>query len=215
MSFEAFIFDMDGTMIDDMSVHNQIWVDLLLASGAQVDPQTFHLHTSGMTSAEIIQRYLGHLLNPEEQLRFAVHKEEVYRQKYYPAPMPGLLEFMQSARQSGIRLALATAAPVENVRYIMDALDLWHYFDAIVTANDIRRGKPDPEIFLTAAGGLQVEPHKCLVFEDSPGGIEAARRACMKTVVLTTMLAPEEVCDLENVLAAWPDFTNLSPQRLS
>ena len=108
--------------------------------------------------------------------------------------MPGLVEFLQQARAAGMRLGVATAANWENVEFVLQGIGLRDAFDTIVTADDITRGKPDPEIFLIAAQRLGVPPERCLVFEDALMGIEAARRAGMDLVALTTSITATKGC---------------------
>ena len=104
-------------------------------------------------------------------------------------PLIGLPEFLQQARAAGMRLGVATAADLVNAAFVLEGIGLRQVFDVIVTADDITRGKPDPEIFLLAAQRLGVPPGRCLVFEDAPMGIEAARRAGMLAVALTTSIS--------------------------
>jgi beta-phosphoglucomutase-like phosphatase (HAD superfamily) len=111
-------------------------------------------------------------------------------------------------------MAVATAAPVAYMEFILDGLDLRRFFDAITTAADITRGKPDPEIFLSSAEKLNVAPASCIVFEDAFGGFEAAHRAGMKSVGIATVNPIEEILRLASVVEAHADFTTLKPEDL-
>jgi beta-phosphoglucomutase len=108
----------------------------------------------------------------------------------------------------------APAAPVGNMEFILDGLDLRRFFDAITTADDIENGKPDPEIFLRSAEKVGVEPQNCLVFEDAVGGFEAAHRAGMKSIGIATVNSIEDILKLDSVVEAHLDFSGLHAQEL-
>lgn len=211
----AFIFDMDGTIVDNMDVHMEIWMRVFAAHGLHVSKEEFYRHSAGKTNPEILSEYLG--LEPADAARVAEEKEQLYRDEYGPALqlVKGAYEFLEQSRRLKIPLALATSAPPANVEFVLDRLQLSPYFDAVVHAAQVKNGKPHPEMFFTAAGLLGVPPDQCIVFEDAPAGIEAARRAGMKTVVLTTTLHPDELPGLGPVLASADDFTTLDPSRLA
>jgi beta-phosphoglucomutase len=108
--------------------------------------------------------------------------------------------FVARAREDGVKLAVATSAPPANIVFTLDELDLRRHFDAVVGAADVARGKPHPDVFLKAAEKLGVAPADCIVFEDAPMGVEAARRAGMKTIVITTTLPAEAFREFDNVV---------------
>jgi beta-phosphoglucomutase len=122
--------------------------------------------------------------------------------------------FLEESRDLGIRMAVATAAPVGNMEFILDGLDLRRFFGAIVTAADIVNGKPDPEIFLKSAEKLGVEPENCIVFEDALGGFEAARRAGMTAIGITTVNSAETILAQAGVVEAHADFARMLPQEI-
>jgi len=129
-------------------------------------------------------------------------------------PVRGLMAFLDQARAMGIPMALATSAGQQNISLVLDGLGFRDYFAVVVGAEDIQNSKPHPEMFLTAARRLGILPQSCLVFEDSPVGIEAARRAGMRTVVITTFLDPKELQGAAGILQAVPDFTHREARRL-
>ena len=193
LPLKALIFDMDGTLVHNMHFHRRAWTSFLNQHGFGLTEEEFEQQNYG-TALEIIRRFFGEALPAAEVQRLAQEKEALYRQQYGPhlRALPGLREFLTVARAQGLRLALATAADAPNIDFTLDGLQLRPYFDAIIGAEQVRRGKPDPEVFLLAAAALGVAPAECLVFEDSMTGIEAARRAGMATVGLaTTHVAPE------------------------
>lgn len=206
--YAAFIFDMDGTLVDNMRVHNQVWINFLAEKGAQVDPKTFNDLTAGKTNPEIFRMFLGAQFPDALIPEYSQEKETRYRQMYHQQihPVAGLEAFLSAAQEAGVRLGLATSAGPENIDFVMDSLGIAPYFQAVVNGEEIKRGKPDPEIFLEAAKRLNVAPETCLVFEDSYGGIEAGRRAGMAVIAITTGLSKEQALALPGVVLAVQDF---------
>jgi beta-phosphoglucomutase family hydrolase len=197
-SAHAFIFDMDGTLVDNMQWHAQAWATLLAESGITLDLNDFIVETAGMRNSEIAEKYLGKpggLPNPSRHLRLFERKEALYRTLYAPhlRPVDGLAPFLTWASRLGIPMAVATAAPPDNIPYILDSLDLRHFFRVVVGAADVQRGKPHPDIFLKSAELLGIAPADCLVFEDSLNGLEAARRAGMAAIAVATAHTPAEL----------------------
>jgi beta-phosphoglucomutase family hydrolase len=211
MKYNALIFDMDGTLIHNMPIHIQAWHDTLAEAGVLIDLDEFNRATTGKKTGEILRMMLGAQLSDPEVAYWANRKEALYRERFACCrePLPGLLHLLEQAQELGLRMAVATAAPPENIPFILDELDLRRYFTAVVGANDVKNGKPHPEIFLKAAKILGVEPADCLVFEDALGGIEAALRAGMDAVMLCTTIDAQEVAGMPHVLRAVPDFTYL------
>lgn len=211
MNYTALIFDMDGTLVHNMPTHNQAWSDTLAEAGIQINLDEFNRATTGKKNIEILRMMLGEQLSEEEIARWSERKELLYRQRFACCrePLPGLLRLLEQAHAMKLPMAVATAAPPENVSFILDELDLRRHFKAVVNANDVKNGKPDPEIFLKAASSLGAQPQSCLVFEDALAGIEAARRAGMDAVMLCTTIEAREVEGQPHVLRAAPDFTHL------
>lgn len=209
---KAIIFDMDGTMVDNMAIHNQTWLDYLAEAGAQPDPRTFNDRTAGKTTPEIIRLYLGQHLGEAAIRDHSAEKELRYRRRFRlgAKSIPGLKELLHAARSRGIKLGVATSAPPENVRIVLESLDLVDFFDAVVNGEEIEKGKPDPEIFLTAAERLQTPPARCLVFEDSRLGVEAALRARMRVILITTGIPAEQALEISGVSKVIADFHQVS-----
>lgn len=122
-------------------------------------------------------------------------------------PLAGLLPLLRQARQAGLALAVATAANQGNIDFVMNGLQMWDYFDVIVGADDVARGKPYPDLFLLAAERLDVPPAHCLVFEDALTGIEAGRRAGMPVVGVATSHSEAELAEQSGVRQTISDFT--------
>ena len=214
-SKRAFIFDMDGTLVDNMRFHGAAWRAMLLENGIEADVNDFLVKTAGRTSREIIPQFFK---DPSEEklLELGLRKENLYRELFLPRRkvIGGAIEFLETAKSLGIKMAVATAAPVANVEFILDGLDLRRYFDAITTAADVKDGKPNPEVFLKTAEKLGVEPKHCLVFEDAVNGFEAAHRAGMKSIGIATVSSIEDILRLASVVEAHNDFGELNAREL-
>jgi beta-phosphoglucomutase family hydrolase len=207
----AFIFDMDGTIVDNMAFHTQSWIRFFEQRGMAIDGDEFFRTTAGRQGKEIIRSHLGEDLHDDAVKALNLEKEAVYRELYGPhrKTVAGFDALIASAREAGIKLAVATAAPVGNIEFTLDGLDLRRHFDAIVGAADVARGKPHPDGFLLAAEKLGASPQECIVFEDAPLGVEAARNAGMRCVVLSTTLPAAAFAHFDNVIAIAPDFAAL------
>ncbi len=216
----AFIFDMDGTLADTMPYHQLAWDAMLPELGVQVDRDEFFRWSAGLTNREIFPRLLGRDVPADELIMLSEQKEAHYRDLYRPHldVLPGVLPFLQRTIDAGYPRAVGSAAPPDNLDLVLDGLKLRPYFQAVVGGADVARGKPDPEIFLRAAERLGVAPHACVVFEDAPAGIEAARRAGMSCVVLSTTLNRDQVramgSDTAHVTHVIDDFTDPSLDSL-
>jgi len=212
---QAYIFDMDGTMVDNMMVHHRAWQRKLAALGLPLTLEEVRLQIHGINE-EIIERLFGNRFTPQERSRIAWEKEAEYRSIFLAelSLIEGLSEFLEEASAGGIPMGIGTAAPVENVDFVMDNLRLRPFFQSLVHSGMVTRGKPDPEVFLRVAADLQTDPSRCIVFEDSPTGAEAARRAGMKAVILTTTHHAEEFAGFDHILKTIPDYSGLRVEQL-
>jgi len=212
----AFVFDMDGTIVDNMDFHTRSWITFFERRGKAIDADEFFRTTAGRQGKEIIRSEMGEDLSDEEVAVLNHEKESVYREIYAPnrKTVAGFDALIERAQAEGINLAVATAAPPANIEFTLDGLDLRRHFGLVVGAADVARGKPHPDVFLKAAESCGVAPADCIVFEDAPLGVEAARRAGMRCVVLTTTLPVEAFTAFDNVIAIVRDFTELKAERL-
>lgn len=207
----AFIFDLNGTMINDMDYHTRGWLYLLnnVLGGnftwEQVKPQMY-----GKNQEVLVRMFGAGKFTAEEMDRLSFEKEKRYQDEFFPhlALLPGLMEFLERAHQQFIPMAIGSAAIPFNIDFVLDNLNIRHYFKAIVSADDVVLSKPHPETFLKAASLLSADPTDCIVFEDVPKGAEAAQKAGMNAVVLTTTHQAEEFKDLQNVLYFSNDFND-------
>jgi len=180
----AVLWDMDGTIVDSAEYHWQAWRDSMAREGLPVTRGQF-LATFGQRNDSILRQWLGDKATPELIRRLGDAKEELYRQRVREkgiAPLPGALGWVKLLHRQDWKQAIASAAPRANIETILDALHAENCFQAIVSAEDVHRGKPDPEVFLVAASKLGVAPEHCIVVEDAEHGIEAAHAAGMKSI---------------------------------
>lgn len=211
----AFIFDMDGTMIDNIQFHLQAWQDFLSSQGIAITAAELDRQNHG-TIGEVLRRICGEHLSDAEVLKLGERKEARYRELYRPhlKLVAGLNSFLDEAQRLDIPMALATSGAAPNTDFVMDGLGIRSYFQTWVGGDDVTFGKPHPETFLKAAQRLNRSPEQCLVFEDTLSGIAAAEQAGMKAVAITTTLPAQAFADLPAVYCAAPDFTTLSPIAL-
>jgi len=208
--YKAFIFDLNGTMIDDMPFHIKAWQEKVNSLGASLTYEETKLQCYGKNE-ELLERVFPNRFTTEEKTKLGKEKELLYYDVYKPHMklLDGLQEILDSAKTKGIKMAIGSAAMMQNVNFILDNLNLHSYFEAIVSADDVNLSKPDPETFLKAAELLNVLPQDCLVFEDSPKGIEAAQKANMDGFVLTTMHQMVDFEIYKNVVGFGLDFNSI------
>jgi beta-phosphoglucomutase family hydrolase len=204
----ALIFDMDGTIADTMRFHDDAWEQWHADLGLPFDRKGFFSLTAGRTGPEILAELFPGK-TPDELRALDEIKEELYRELCRPhlQPMAGLMALLDRADARGIPMAVGTAAPNGNVDFTLDGLGIRHRFHNVASPSQGFRGKPHPDLFLAAAARMGVEPEHCVVFEDAPLGVEAARRAGMRAVALLTTARPETFASFDNLIAAMPDFT--------
>ena len=211
---KALIFDMDGTMVNNMMVHHRAWQRKLAELGLEMPLEQVHREIHGVNE-EILERLFGDRFSAADRTRIAAEKEAAYREIFLPELelVPGLADFLEQAYEEEIPMAIGTAAPPENVTFILDNLELHDYFGAVVHSKHVKKGKPDPEVFQLAAEGIGVDLRDCLVFEDSPTGSEAVRRGGAEAIILTTTHRPEEFSPRDHVRSFITDFNQLYVER--
>lgn len=180
----AALWDMDGTLLDSGEFHWMAWREALLAERYELTHAEF-LATFGQRNDTILRRFFGEDYPDAEVARVADAKEARYRELVRERGidlLPGVRVWLERLHAAGWRQAIASAAPRLNVEAIMAALDIAPFFSAIVSAEDVQRGKPDPQVFLLAGERTGVPPTRCVVLEDAPAGLEGARRAGMRCI---------------------------------
>ena len=208
--FKAFLFDLNGTMIDDMDYHVRSWHRILNELGANLSKAAAKAECYGKNH-EVIERVFPGRFSEAEKDRMSIEKEQQYQEEYRPslALIPGLMEFLIEAKKNNIKMAIGSAAIMFNIDFVLDGLEIRDYFDVIVSADDVSKSKPDPETYLKCASLLGVTPDECLVFEDVPKGVESAYNAGMKAMVLTTMHVQDEFQQFDNALGFHKDYTQM------
>jgi len=198
---KAAIFDMDGVLIDNYEYHCIAWKEFAKRYDVEFKNEDI-IKNFGRTNKEIFAEIFKRELKDDEVLTLGEEKERVYREVYkdYIKEVDGLTEYLKFLKNKGIKVAVASSAPIQNIDFILDGLDIRKYIDAIAHAGMIKRGKPDPEIFLKAAELLRVEPKDCIVFEDSLAGIEAGVRAGMKVFGVATTYPKEKLTMAHDVI---------------
>lgn len=208
----AVIFDMDGVLVDSYYAHFQSWQRLYGEVGVEYTEETFSADF-GRTSRELLVKTLGAGLTNDRLKELDDRKEAIYRdilRESFPA-MDGAAELLDELVANGVRLAIGSSGPPENVALVLEKLAGAANFNATVTGADVTRGKPDPQVFLIAAERLGVAPASCAVVEDAVHGITAAKRAGMTAIALTGTLERAELAAADAVVDS---LRQLSTERI-
>lgn len=199
-SFAA-IFDMDGVIIDNAVFHEKAWRIFLNRRGIGLSDREFKEIVFGRTGSDCLKILFENVTEAE----IKEHTKEInaiYRQEYEPyiEATPGLIDFLKLLKQNNVITTIATSAPPVNVKYITETLNIREYFTNVIDDTQVTKGKPDPEIYLTSAEAISYEPSRCVVFEDSLSGIQAAKSAGMKVVGVATTHDPSELKEVDLVI---------------
>jgi HAD superfamily hydrolase (TIGR01509 family) len=212
---KGLLFDMDGVLVNNLDVHREAFAEFFRRYGVERTFDELNRHF-GRGNDDI----MGDLMPREIVERVGIRelgnqKEAIYREIYAPTitPQPGLLGFLAESERSGLRCAVGSSGFLANVDFVLDKCAIRPYFSAIVAGDQVTKCKPDPEIYLTAAAKLGLEPKECIVFEDAEAGIEAGKRAGMVVVALATTFTREFLKTTEADLII-DDFRDISVERL-
>jgi beta-phosphoglucomutase len=211
MTPKALLFDLNGTIIDDMTYHTKAWLDLFNNElGANLTWEDVKKEMYGKNQEVLVRVFGPDRFTQDEMDTLSIEKEKKYQQDFLPhlKLIAGLHELLETAYQKNIPMAIGSAAIPFNIDFVLDNLNIRHYFKAIVSADDVKLSKPNPETFLIASKLLKVEPADCIVLEDTPKGAETAFNAGMKCIVLTTTHQKEEFDHLDNILNFSVDYDN-------
>jgi beta-phosphoglucomutase len=203
----AVLWDMDGTLLDSAEYHWLAWREILASERYELEHSQF-VATFGQRNDTILRGWLGADLPISEVDRIGQAKEARYRalvQAGGIALLPGVERWLRRLQADGWRQAIASAAPRANVEAIVAALDIEAYFDAISSAEDVQRGKPDPQVFLVAAERVGVPPARCVVIEDAPAGLLGAQRGGMRSIGVRSSHAELQADIVVDTLAELPD----------
>ena len=210
MEVQALIFDMDGTMIDSMPYHASSWVDFAKKHGIDIELDDLMRRTTGRTGAECMRELFQREVSQAEALALVRENEVMYREAFDPffAEVAGFKAFAQQALARGLKWGVGTAGDQSNIAFAFNHLKLPNAPHAVVGGDEGLPGKPDPAIFLEAAKRMGTRAEACIVFEDAPFGIEAARRAGMRAVAVCSTHTPEQLAG-PHVIATVRDFHEL------
>lgn len=207
------IFDMDGVLIDSFDLHRRSWQTMAREYGVEVTDEQF-ASTFGRTSREIIRHFWGENVMPQKTREMDDRKEALFRQflrRHIPV-MPGAVELIDDLAAHGFLVGVGSSGPPENVAMVVDGLGLRDRLAGVITATDVTRGKPDPQVFLLTAERMGIAPDRCAVIEDAVHGITAARRAGMKAVALTGTAGREAFGEADLIVDS---LTELTAARLA
>ena len=182
---KAIIFDMDGTLVDNMHYHHLAWMKFIQEKKLGIDAATFERDYHEGTLIEVMARFFPHIKTEEELLAIGNEKEALYRTTFGHLlhPLPGLIPFLDQVKEKKIPIGLATMGDQNNLAMTLKQLNITSYFHSTTGGDQVKKGKPDPEIFLLAAKKIGVLPKDCWAFEDTQSGISAAKAAGMKVKV--------------------------------
>lgn len=212
---KAVIFDMDGVIVDTNPHHHTAWREYYQRNGKDLSDADFVQYVSGKHNRDIVAHlFANQTLTPDEVVRLSNEKEALFRELYRPVitPVAGLVDFLTSLKKAGIRMAVATSAPVENLDFVVDTLGIRQYFDTLLNESMVSHPKPDPEIYQKAMAQLGVDPADSVIFEDSMTGIQAAKASGAQVVALATTQSPDELRPFVDDVAH--DFTEMTLDRI-
>ncbi|MDR3188141.1 MAG: HAD family phosphatase [Prevotellaceae bacterium] len=207
------IFDMDGTIVDNMPYHLQTFRTFSERHGVRMDDEEALRKTNGRTNSDIMRLLFGGDISAEAVAALSREKEAIYRDLYRPhlRLSKGLDGLLDQLRAGGIPLCVGSSAPDENIDFVLDGLNIRRYFTAVISSAQVKNGKPHPEVFLKAAEAMGLTPAQCVVVEDAVIGVQAARNAGMKVVAIAQIMPREELANAHWVIN---DFTEVSPEAL-
>jgi len=184
---KAIIFDMDGTLVDNIPFHRDAWLEFLQKHGIHLNAHQFHAQNHG-TIDEMMHRFFPQMKDPQQRYELGQEKERTYREMYRPhiREVKGLTPFLQTIQSNGIKAHLATMGDSPNIAFTLENLHISPFFESCTGGHEVQKGKPDPEIFLLSMQKGSLKPEECLVIEDSKGGILAAKRASIPVIGIST-----------------------------
>ncbi len=199
---KAAIWDMDGVIADTAPYHFQAWQDVFREKGVDFTEERFW-HYFGQRNDTIIKNILGGSISVDEAKAIANEKEANYRQRVVQniTPLPGAMELIRSLSKEKVKMAIASSAPMENIKLVLDGLGITECFEVIVCGKEVIEGKPSPQIFLLAAKKLGVAPQNCIVFEDAVAGVAAAKKAGMKCLAVTNSHSAASLKEADLIVA--------------
>ncbi len=212
---KAVIWDMDGIIADTSQYHHKGWQIVFRKRGTNYTEADFRRNT-GKRSDTIIREVLGEKIPQNEITEIIQEKDETFRQLMGQKVriFPGVLKLIIALKEHGFKIAIASSAPMENIRLITQSLKIDNRFDAIISGWEVTKGKPDPQTFLLAAEKLRVEAEDCIVIEDAISGVTASKRAGMRCIAVTNTTSREELREADLIIDTLEEITADDLERL-
>jgi HAD superfamily hydrolase (TIGR01509 family) len=176
------VFDFDGVLVDSHQVHKRAWRRFLQLVGKTVSEEDLQIVLDGRKREDILRHFLGDI-SPELIISYGHLKEQLFREGAGDVQtVDGLVGFLEDLEDSGLTMGVASSGSRSRVTFLLDRLDLTKHFQVVVTGDEVKKGKPDPAIFLAAARALEEDPAELLAFEDAVSGVQSAKSAGMKCI---------------------------------
>ena len=204
------IFDMDGTLIDNLGYHLQAFREMYRRYGIPpLDDDEFLRYSNGRTNDDVIRYVFGNDIPQERVDELGSEKEAIYRDLYRPHLQlsKGLPPILDDLRRRGVPMAVGSSALDENIDFVLDGLRIRHYFRAVVNATQIKCGKPHPEVFLKCAAALGALPQDCVVCEDAVAGVEAGLAAGAKVIAIASIMPRSALSRAHMVIDSFQEIT--------
>lgn len=210
------IFDVDGTMVNNVAFHEKAWITFGERQGLPITPAFYREHMHSRSNDVIAKVLFGEDVSPTLAKKMNMEKEAIYRELYRPhiKENPGLTPLLEALHQAKIPCAAASNSPPENVEMILEGLRVRHYFRAISALDGMVRGKPHPDLLFKASEALELSIDRCVVLEDSVSGFQAADRAGAPYIVISCGANPASLLHTQKARAIHHDFTTLTPEML-
>lgn len=208
----AVIFDLDGTMLDNNPFHLKAFKEYLAKINREMSDEEYNARVNGRTNRDVMEYLYQKKLSDEELQPLVEEKEGLYRELYKNdiAPVKGLPELLKTLDDHHIPMGIATSGIQPNIDFMFANIPIKQYFLAVVNSAHIKKGKPDPEIFLKTAEALNVPAYQCLAFEDSIVGITSAKAAGMKVIAVATTHTREELSIADMTIGDYTELTQES-----
>lgn len=205
-SIQALLWDLDGVIVNSGEYHYEAYRELLSGMGYELSREDYFQRLFGRRNFDILRDIVGD--RPQDEIeRLAGRKEEIFRRRAagHLRALPGAADLLRDAHSAGLRQAIVSSTPRQNIAFVLAALGLTEPFQAIVGEEDVSRGKPDPEGFVVAAGRLRVRPGRCVVLEDAPEGVAAGKAAGMRCIGVATTRPPERLTQADLIVDSLED----------
>ena len=189
------LFDMDGVIVDNHQYHFLSWQKLAEQHNIPITEEFYRTQMNGRTFSGIIEVVFNEEMPISKAKEIAYEKERIYRDLYkeHLKPTDGLMAFLEEAKAKDIPMVVGTSAPVDNVEFTLDGLNIRSYFKGVIDDRAVTKGKPDPEVYLNCAKMIDRDPANCIVFEDAVSGIKAGKSAGASVIALATSHKREEL----------------------